>query len=87
MPIVTTGSLLALGAAGVAGAAVYKNRNHPTRRNSQQDVGDTSPYTYGRRQFGSMQNDGYDPSKQAELFWRRNNGINFSHNADKKFPI
>ncbi|KAI7853758.1 hypothetical protein BDC45DRAFT_510030 [Circinella umbellata] len=87
MPMVTTGTLLALGAASVAGAAAYKNRSSHTRRNSQQDIGDISPYTYGRKQFGPIQNDGYDPSKQAELFWRRNNGVNFSHNADKKFPI
>ncbi|KAI9277157.1 hypothetical protein BDA99DRAFT_555073 [Phascolomyces articulosus] len=96
MPI-TTGTLLALGAAGFAGAAAYKsNKNKQQRQFSQQQqqqqqqpqtTNDISPLVYGRRGSGTIQNDGYDPAKQPELFWRRNNGINFSHNADKKFPV
>ena len=65
MPIVTAGTLFALGAASVAGAAAYKNKSN-TRRNSQQSISDTTPSAYARRQSGSMQGDGYDPSKQVK---------------------
>ncbi|KAI9485091.1 hypothetical protein BDB00DRAFT_878040 [Zychaea mexicana] len=85
MPI-ATGTLIALGAAGAAGAAAYRNSKNKRSSSMDQGINDMTPLAMGRRKSGGIQNDGYEPRGQAELFWRRNNGINLSHNADKKFP-
>ncbi|KAI8145239.1 hypothetical protein BJV82DRAFT_605478 [Fennellomyces sp. T-0311] len=80
MPVGTT--LFALGAAGIAGAAAYKHNKKKDDRSN-----DMTPFAMGRRTSGGMQNDLFAAQNQAENFWRRDYGVNFSHNADRCFPI
>ncbi|KAI8974113.1 hypothetical protein BDB01DRAFT_411560 [Pilobolus umbonatus] len=75
------GTLFAMGAVGAAGAAAYVNR----RNSMTSDV--DSPINLARRRSSQVQPDhDYQERKQPEYVWRRDNGVNFSHNSSKKFP-
>jgi hypothetical protein len=76
------GAIITLGAVGAAGAAVYVNR-----RNSMTSTESESPIALARRKSSSVQLDhDWHARKQPEYIWRRDNGVNFSHNSKPKFP-
>ncbi|KAL1927253.1 hypothetical protein VTP01DRAFT_3882 [Rhizomucor pusillus] len=83
------GTIFAFGA-GVAGAAAYAgNRRRKSSNAGLDQTNDEkymSPHAMGRRGSKGVQNDLYEDGKQAELFWQRNYGANFSHNSDLRFP-
>ncbi|KAI8875483.1 hypothetical protein K501DRAFT_189372 [Backusella circina FSU 941] len=76
------GTLFTLGAVGVAGAAAY------VRRNSLHNHEDHhTPIELARQTSSSIPIDhDYQDRKQPEYLWRRDNGVNLSHNSKPKFP-
>lgn len=78
------GTFFAIGAAGVAGATAFANRHNKKKGDFGQD--NMTPHVMGRRRSKGTENDFYEPRKQAEYYWRRDNGINLSHNSDIHFP-
>ncbi|KAI9316810.1 hypothetical protein BX666DRAFT_2121756 [Dichotomocladium elegans] len=87
--MISTGTIFALGAAGMAGAAYASSRSRRRSVDQQSNTSTTesmTPFSMGRRPSGGMQNDGYAAHNQADLFWRRDYGANFSHNSSRKFP-
>lgn len=76
-------TFITLGAAGAA--AVYANN----RRNSQtsEDLSNMTPIALARRKSSTVQPDlEWDSRMQPEHFWRRHNGVSFSHNSKPKYP-
>ncbi|KAI9277150.1 hypothetical protein BDA99DRAFT_495002 [Phascolomyces articulosus] len=85
----STGAFITLGAVGAAGAAAFmtKRRNSASTEQQVQDKPlDMSPHAIARR-HSTVQNDLFEARKQADHFWRRNNGANFSHNSKPHFPM
>ncbi|KAI9485102.1 hypothetical protein BDB00DRAFT_851507 [Zychaea mexicana] len=85
----STGAFITLGAVGAAGAAALMNkrRNSASAEQQVQDKPvDNSPHAMARRR-STVQNDLYEARKQADHFWRRDYGANFSHNSKAKFPM
>lgn len=79
---------IALGTIGAAGAVAYHRRN--SMNNSVDAQGnptvDNSPIAVARRKSTVLPDVTYDARKQAEYQWRRDYGINLSHNSKKRFP-
>ncbi|KAI7880688.1 hypothetical protein K492DRAFT_194938 [Lichtheimia hyalospora FSU 10163] len=78
------GTFFAIGAAGVAGATAFANRNKKKEELGQNN--DMTPFAIGRRGSRGTENDLYEPRKQAENYWRREYGVNLSHNSEHHFP-
>ncbi|KAI8060287.1 hypothetical protein BC940DRAFT_312223 [Gongronella butleri] len=78
-------TIFTLGAVGVAGAAAYHRRNSMT--NEEQPSAAQHPFNMARRRSSNVQPDAsWDSRKQAEYHWRRDFGVNFSHNSRPRFP-
>ncbi|KAI9299297.1 hypothetical protein BJ944DRAFT_253913 [Cunninghamella echinulata] len=73
---------------GAAGAVAYSRRNsmNNTVDPNGVPIPDNSPHAIARRRSSALPDSSYDARKQAEYQWRRDYGINFSHNSNKRFP-
>ncbi|KAI7853736.1 hypothetical protein BDC45DRAFT_606223 [Circinella umbellata] len=84
------GTIITFGAVGAVGAAAFMNKRRNSATSTEQQVQsgplDMSPHAMARRR-SKVENDLFEARKQADHFWRRNNGANFSHNSKKSFPM